>query len=156
MKPPISWVTKTPPPSSGHSITGKGPHLDNGDNFRRTRPRQDKCKWARREKRNGKPLLNEICAGKSPFQAMVPECRQHGSDQSIDLALALLPGSPSSVQERLQGRWILKRSSSYWPGHETFTQSSVPLLSGRFTEIKPFAESRMKSRKSGSALSFTT
>ncbi len=39
---------------------------------------------------------------------------------------------------------------------EIFTQSSVPLLSGRFTEIKPFAESRMNSRKSGSELSFTT
>jgi hypothetical protein len=39
---------------------------------------------------------------------------------------------------------------------ETCTQSSVPPLSGRLTEIKPLAGSRMNSRKSGSALSFKT
>ena len=39
---------------------------------------------------------------------------------------------------------------------ETFTQSSVPRLSGRVTEIKPLAGSRTNCRKSGSALSFIT
>src|SRR3984893_5684334 len=42
------------------------------------------------------------------------------------------------------------------PNYATFTESSVPLLSGSVTEINPLPGSRINSRKSGSALSFIT
>jgi hypothetical protein len=36
-------------------------------------PDKTSASGARREKWNGKPPLNEMCAGKWPFEAMVPE-----------------------------------------------------------------------------------
>src|SRR5215472_9277406 len=97
MKLPIFWATKTPIPFTGLSITGKGPHPDNGGSFKGTRRRPAKRKPGQSEARQTPRLeANTLLTTKQNFFRGV----KHSSEFFL-----MDPGRDARLSER-QGRRV--------------------------------------------------
>src|SRR5262249_35833580 len=97
MKLPIFWATKTPIPFTGLSITGKGPHPDNGGAFKRTPPHPAQPPPAQpRARQTPKPEANTLLTTKQNFFRGV----KHSSEFFL-----MDPGRDARLSER-QGRRV--------------------------------------------------